>query len=86
MPLVIPIKYKSTATLKPSKFTFCLACKLATTKAQSDGVKTTKLVAAKDGILSSDQYKPGDPISTDHFIVKMPGHLSKDFGKEIPQK
>ena len=29
-PPIIPIKYKSTANLKPSKFPFCLACKLAT--------------------------------------------------------
>ena len=58
---------------------------MATAKVRSDGVKTSKPVASKQGILSRDQYEPGDSISTDQFVVKTPGRLGKGFRKEKPE-
>ena len=66
---VVPIKYKSTANLKREDFPLCLACKLATTKATSADVITSKTINKKEGALSRDKYKPGDSISTDQFVL-----------------
>ena len=46
-PAVIPTKYKSTTNLKPESYPLCIACKLATAKARSDGVTTSTPVPSK---------------------------------------
>ena len=81
-PAVIPTKYKSTANLKPESYPLCIACKLATAKARSDGVNTTTPVPSKTGILAKDKYEPGDFISTDQYIVRTPGRLLSGYGRE----
>ena len=81
-PVVIPTKYKSTARLKPADYPICIACKLTTAKARSDGVKTSKPIPSKTGILSRDKYEPGDMISTDQYVVKTPGRLLTGYGRE----
>ena len=79
---MIPTKFKSTKNLKPSEFPLCQACKLATAKAKSAGVKTSKPVASQQHVLSRDKYEPGDMISTDQYTVKTPGRLFKGYGRE----
>ena len=84
-PPVIPTEFKSTPNLKGSQYPMCLACKLATAKARSADVVTTKPIAGKEGVLSQDLYEPGDCIATDQFVVKTPGRFQKVNGREPAQ-
>ena len=79
---VIKCKYASTKNLKPERYPFSLADKLATAKRRSTGVTTSKPVPSKEGALSRDQYEPGDSIATDQFVVKTPGRLKTGYGRE----
>ena len=82
LPPIIPTKYKSTKNLKRENYPFSMAAKLANAKARGTGVATSKPVASKVGILSRDQYEPGDAIHTDQFVVRTPGRLLKGYGRE----
>ena len=55
---------------------------MATAKANSADVVTSKPIASKDGALARDQYEPGDTIATDHFVVNTAGRLLKGYGQE----
>ena len=81
-PPVVPTKFKRTAYLKRDQYPLCLACKLATAKAKSSDVVTSKPIASKEGALSRDQYEPGDNIATDQFVVKTAGRLLKGYVQE----
>jgi len=41
-----------------------------------------KPVPAKTGILSHDNYQPGDLVPSDQYVVKTPGRLQKVYGRE----
>ena len=78
---IIPTKYKSTRNLKREDYPFSMAAKLANAKARGAGVATSKPVRSKVGIFSRDQYKPGNAIPTDQFVVRIPGRLLKGYGR-----
>ena len=82
-PTVIPAMFKRITHLKQDQYLLHLVCKLATAKAKSSNVVTSKLVAKKKGALSRDQYEPGGNIVTDQFVVSTAGRLLKDYGHEI---
>ena len=65
-------------------FPLCLAFKLATMKATSADVNTSKTVKKKEGVLSRDKDKPGASISTYRFVVKTPGSLKSGDGRKAP--
>ena len=46
-------------------------------------MKTSETIVGKDGILSRNKYEPGDIISTNQYVVEMPGCLVKDYGREL---
>ena len=69
-PPVIPTNFKSTPNLKRSQYPLWLACKLATAKATSADIITTRPIAGKEGALSWDLYESGVCIATDQFIDK----------------
>ena len=83
-PIIKPL-FKSTLNPKHSNYPMCLACKLATAKARSTDVVTTKPIASKEGALSCNQYEPGNSITTDQFIVMTPGRLQTGYGREGAQ-
>ena len=78
----IPIMFKSTTHLQWDQYPLCLASKLATTKAKSSDVITSKPVINNEGALSWDQYESGGSIVTDQFIVKTAGRLQQGYGCE----
>ena len=84
-PPIIKTLFKSTLNLQRSDYPMCLVCKLATAKARSTNVVTTKPIASKEGGLSCDQYEPGDSIATDQFIVMTPGRLQQGYGRTSAQ-
>ena len=40
------------------------------------------IVPEKEGILSRNNYKPGDLVSADQFVVNAPGQLPTGYGQE----
>ena len=59
-----------------------VASKLATAKATSPGVSTSKPVPSKVDALSRDRYEAGDFILADQFVVSTPGCLGHGFCRE----
>ena len=79
LPPIIPTKH---VTTKSCAIPLCMSCELAKMRAKSPGVKISKAIEAKAGILSRDSYEPGDMVSTDQFNVHTPGRRLKGYGRE----
>ena len=60
----------------------CLSCQLFKQKLWSTGVKTTKSVIEKDGVLKFNKYEPGDLDFLDQFNVHTPGWQLSGYGCE----
>ena len=82
-PPVILTKFKRTTHLKRDQYLLCVACKVATAKAMSSDIVTSKPNASKESALSRDQYEPGDNIVTDQFVVEIAGRLLKGYGQDV---
>ena len=81
MPQVIKPKFKLTSSCP---IPLCIACKLLQATKRNPGVTTQPAVKEKEGILSAEQYKPGDFVSMDQYISKTPGRLPIGYGQEGP--
>lgn len=79
LPPIIPTKH---VTTKSCPIPLCMSCELAKMRAKSPGVKISKAIEAKAGILSRDSYEPGDMVSSDQFNVHTPGRRLKGYGRE----
>ncbi len=79
LPPILPTKNATTRSCSVPK---CLACNLSKQKLRSTGVKTTKSVKEKDGILKFNKYEPGDKVFTDQFNVHTPGRQLTGYGRE----
>jgi len=77
-PIICPRHPSATSCPVPA----CTSCILARAKKRATGTKKQKAVKEKDGILSRDQYKPGDLVSADQFVVNTPGRLPTGYGRE----
>ncbi len=62
----------------------CEPCLLARARKHTPNVKRTRDLPESEGALSRDQYEVGDFVSTDQFICRTPGRLSKGYGRESP--
>ena len=63
-----------------------MAAKLAIAKTRRRGVTTSKPVTSKTDILSHEQHEPDNAIYTDQFMVKIHGHLLKEFSWKAARK
>ena len=79
LPPFIDCKYKSTPFCRPPK---CMACEFSKAKLRNPKLAESKLIPGKQHKLSEDQYKPGDYVSSDQFVVKTPGWLTVGYGRE----
>ena len=79
---LLPILPTKNATTWSCSIPKCLACNLSKQKLRSTGVKTSKSVKEKDGILKFNKYEPGDKIFTDQFNVHTPGRQLTGYGRE----
>ena len=70
-PVIFP-KLKSTSKCPVPA---CTSCLLARSKKISIVTKKQNIVPEKEGILSRDNYKPGNLVSADQFVVNTPGQL-----------
>ena len=79
LPPILPTKH---ATSKSCPVPKCLACQLSKQKLKSTGVKTSKTVIEKDGVLKFNKYEPGDLVFSDQFNVNTPGRPLSGYGRE----
>ena len=79
LPPILPTKYATTRSCSVPK---CLSCQLSKQKLRSSGVKTSKTVIEKDGVLKFDKYEPGDLVFSDQFNVHTPGRQLSGYGRE----
>ena len=68
-----PIIVTNLATASKFAVHVCESLLLGRSKELSPGVSKVKFVPQKEGILACDKYEVGDFVSTDQFIVRMPG-------------
>ena len=80
MPQVIKPRYRTTSSCP---IPLCAACELARAKKQSPKVIRQEAIAEKEGILSANEYMPGDFVSMDQFVVKTPERLPTGYGKGV---
>jgi hypothetical protein len=81
-----PILFTKNATARSCSVPWCLACGLSSQKLCSTNVKTSRAIPAKDGILKSNQYEPGDKVFTDQFVAHTPGQRLDGFGRDGPER
>ena len=81
-----PILFTKNVTACSCLVPWCLACGLSSQKLCSTIVKTSRAIPAKDGILKSNQYEPGDKVFTDQFVVHTPGRCLDGFGCNGPER
>jgi hypothetical protein len=81
-----PILFTKNATARSCSVPRCLACGLSSQKLRSTNVKTSRAIAAKDGILKFNQYEPGDKVFTDQFVVHTPGRRLDGYGRDGPER
>jgi predicted metal-binding protein len=62
VPPILPTKHATTKSCPTPK---CLSCQLSKQKLKSTGVKTSKSVIEKDGVLKFNKYEPGDLVFSD---------------------
>ena len=79
LPPILPTKHATTRSCSVPK---CLSCQLSKQKLRSTGVKTSKAIAEKDGVLKFDRYEPGDLVFSDQFNVHTPGRQLSGYGRE----
>ncbi len=80
-----PILFTKNATTHSCLVPRCLACGLSTQKLDSTHVKTSCPIPEKDGILKFKQYKPGNKVFSDQFVVHTPGRCLDGYGCERPE-
>ena len=79
LPPVLPPKLATAATCDiPRSETW----ELARAKTRSPKVKTSQAIAEREGVIAGYNYKPGDFVSTDQFVVSTPGRLLEGYGRE----
>ena len=78
---VIKPKFKSTSSCP---IPLCIACELSRATKRNPGVTTQSAAKEKEGILTAEQYKPGNFVSMDQCISKTPGCLPTGYGREGP--
>jgi len=79
MPCVITPAFKTAATCPIPK---CTACELGRARRRPTGSTKQLAVEEKAGILSANQYQPGDLVSMDQFVSGTPGRLFTGYGRE----
>ena len=79
MPCVITPVFKTAATCPIPK---CIACELGRARRRPTGSMKQLAVEEKAGILSANQYQPGDFVSMDQFVSGTPGRLFTGYGRE----
>ena len=82
MPQVIKPTFKSTSSCP---IPLCTACELARAKRRNPQVSEKKAIMEKQGILSANQYEPGDHVSMDQFVSQTTGRLPTGYGRERPE-
>ncbi len=81
-----PILFTKNATTWSCLVPRCLTCGLSSQKLHSTNVKTSRAIPAKDSILKFNQYKPGDKVFTDQFVLHTPGWHLDGFGNVGPER
>jgi hypothetical protein len=76
---ILPTKHATTQSCSTPKY---LSCQLSKQKLRSTGVKTTKSVIKKDGVLKFNKYEPGDLVFLDQFNAHTPGRQLSGYGCE----
>ena len=79
MPSVITPKFATSATCVIPK---CAACELSRARKRSAAVVKQHAIEEKEGILSANQYSPGDLVSLDQYVCATPGRLYSGYGRE----
>ena len=60
-----------------------MSFQLAIMKSGSPKIHNTKLAEPdQQNILKANKYEPRDAISTDQYVIKTPGWLEHDYGRE----
>ena len=75
---VLRTKHKANACQLPH----CAACHFAKLHLRATESTVEKTVKAREGILKTEHLKPGDMVSTDQYVSKLPGRLPHTKGKE----
>ena len=57
----------------------CNPCLLERSNKRSTRTKKQTILPEKEGILSRENYKPGDLVSTDQFVVNTPDQLTTGY-------
>ena len=60
----------------------CQSCELAHTKQQNPKVHKSKEIPLKQGVISADKYLPGNFVSMDQYVVRVPGRFPDKYGCE----
>jgi hypothetical protein len=61
---------------------FSQSCQMARAKQRKPKVTKSKAVPEEAGVLVCEQYKNGDFVSLDQYVVQTPGRLPTGYGKE----
>ena len=79
---MIPIIVPKLATSAKCAVPVCESFLLGRSKKRSPGVSKAKYLPEKEGILDRDKCEVGDFVSTDQFVVRMPGRIPYGYGHE----
>ena len=77
-----PIIQPKFTTAEKCAVPVCESCLQGRDNKRSPGIAKKKAVPKKKEILSRDKYEVGGFMSTNQFVVKTPGRLPSEFGRE----
>ena len=75
---VLPTKTKASSCQVP----LCAACQFGKMHRRTEGAVIQEKVDEKDGSLKVNHLRPGQVVSADQFVSKLPGRLSTSRGRE----
>ena len=78
---IIKTKYKRTAKCPVP---CCMACKIAKQFQRPTGLQTTINLDSKRHAIRKHAMQPGDEVSVDQYVCRLPGRLPHTKGKESP--
>ena len=76
--------HTAAARIPPQEFPKCAACLFGRQTNRAKPGRVSKIVKDRAGILSADQYLPGQRIHVDHFVCSTRGRKTSGYGIRDP--